>query len=234
MVDFVRRVRTVLPRHHLLVDIDDGYGDTEVACHVVSMLDRAGVSAVVLEDQRRPRRCGHLDGKQLLDLDAYLEKLRRVLDTRRNLLVVARTDASEPREVSRRVHAFVDNGADVVLADGVRDLDLVRQLSLEVDCPVAFNQIAGGKSAPCTASELAAAGVALAIYSTPCLFAAQEAIEQAMRQLKEADGRLPAGPERAGVGNCTAILEDNLARRDYDGFAETTSTEDSVAALHPP
>src|SRR5438552_3592716 len=52
MVDFVHRVRTVLPQHRLLVDIDDGYGDAEVACHVVSQLERAGASGIVLEDQR--------------------------------------------------------------------------------------------------------------------------------------------------------------------------------------
>lgn len=220
MVDFVQRVRAVLPRHHLLVDIDDGYGDIEVACHVTSLLEHAGASAIVLEDQRRPRRCGHLDGKLLLDLGGYLEKLRRVLDVRRNLLVVARTDATDPAEVSRRVRAFVDQGADVVLADGVRDLTLVEKLRSQIDCPLAYNQIAGGKSAPCTRTQLGEAGVSLAIYSTPCLFAAQEAIEQAMHQLRELDGRLPTGPDRAGVKNCTAILEANLVERDRVGMAE--------------
>lgn len=59
MVAFVQRIRTVLPQHHLLVDIDDGYCDPEVACHVVSLLEASGASGVVLEDQKRPRRCGH-------------------------------------------------------------------------------------------------------------------------------------------------------------------------------
>jgi 2-methylisocitrate lyase-like PEP mutase family enzyme len=62
LVAFVQRVRAVLPDHHLLVDIDDGYGDTEVACHVVSLLEGVGASGVILEDQKRPRQCGHFDG----------------------------------------------------------------------------------------------------------------------------------------------------------------------------
>ncbi len=56
IVAFVQRVRTILPGHHLLVDVDDGYGDPEVACHVVSLLESIGASAVVMEDQKRPRR----------------------------------------------------------------------------------------------------------------------------------------------------------------------------------
>src|SRR5262245_12407781 len=59
---FVQRLRLVVPAVHLLIDIDDGFGDTEVACHVVSSLEALRGSGVVLEDQRRPRRCGHLEG----------------------------------------------------------------------------------------------------------------------------------------------------------------------------
>jgi 2-methylisocitrate lyase-like PEP mutase family enzyme len=119
MVDFVGRVRAVLPSHHLLVDIDDGYCDTEVACHVASRLERIGASGVVLEDQRRPRRCGHFDGTQIMELDEFLEKLSRVLETRGDLFVVARTDATDAAEAARRVRAFADAGADAVLIDGV-------------------------------------------------------------------------------------------------------------------
>jgi 2-methylisocitrate lyase-like PEP mutase family enzyme len=62
------RLRALLPDHHLLVDIDDGFGDAMVASHVARTLERCGASGVVLEDQARPRRCGHLDGKKLLPL----------------------------------------------------------------------------------------------------------------------------------------------------------------------
>jgi 2-methylisocitrate lyase-like PEP mutase family enzyme len=58
------------------------YCDVEVACHVVSLLEQAGASAVVMEDQKRPRRCGHFEGKQLLDCGDFVEKLQRVLETR--------------------------------------------------------------------------------------------------------------------------------------------------------
>lgn len=212
MVDYVRRLRTILPKHHLVVDIDDGYCDTEVACHVVSVLEAAGASAVVLEDQRRPRRCGHFDGKQIMDLDEYLAKLRAVLATRRDLFVVARTDSSDPADIVRRIKAFAEAGADAVLVDGVPNLDIVRELSRVVDKPFCFNQIAGGKSPAYTQAELSEAGISMVIYSTPCLFAAQAAMEDAMQDLKARNGTLAGS--RVGVKECNNVLAENLARRD--------------------
>ncbi|MBK7326871.1 conserved hypothetical protein [Candidatus Propionivibrio aalborgensis] len=212
IVAYVQRLRTVLPFHNLLVDIDDGYCDPEVACHVVSVLEAAGASGVVLEDQKRPRRCGHFEGKQIMDLDEYLAKLRAVLATRRDMVVIARTDASDLEDIARRVEAFSAAGADAVLVDGLTSLDVVRALSQRVDRPFCFNQIAGGKSPVCTQSELKDAGVSLVIYSTPCLFAAQAAIDEAMADLKARDGTLAGS--RIGVKDCTLLLAENQARRD--------------------
>lgn len=209
VVAFVRRLRSVLPRHHLLVDVDDGYVDTEVACHVVRELRAAGASGVVLEDQRRPRRCGHLDGKQVLELDEFLPKLERVLEARGDLMVVARTDASGADEVLRRVVAFEKAGADAVLADGLRGLDEIARIRASVRCPIAFNQIAGGKSVALSMDEMAAAGVGIAIYSTPCLFAAQQAMEDALDALATT-GRLDARG-RVDLAACNRVLNENLA-----------------------
>lgn len=213
MVAFVQRVRTVLPHHYILVDIDDGYTDTETACHVVSLLEAIGTSAIVIEDQKRPRRCGHFDGKQLMELEEFLPKLHCVLATRREMLVIARTDASEFDEIIRRVRGFATAGADVILVDAIADIGLVKTLKNEVNLPIAFNQIAGGKSPACHLQELKDAGVSLVIYSTPCLFAAQMAIEEAMRSLNKNDGLLPTGKGQVDVQSCTAILKDNMTRR---------------------
>jgi 2-methylisocitrate lyase-like PEP mutase family enzyme len=216
LVAFVHRVRALLPRCHLLVDMDDGYGDPEIASHVVRLLEAAGASAVVLEDQQRPRRCGHLDGKQVLPLEEYVLKLRAVLEARRDLVVVARTDASGTEEIRRRLRAFEDAGADALLVDGVRDLSFIVELGRELSLPFAFNQIAGGKSLPRALAELADAGVSLAIYSTPCLFAAQAGVEDALDALSATGGRLPQvgeGDRSVGLSECAAVLADNLARR---------------------
>lgn len=217
IVAFVQRVRTILPRHHLMVDIDDGYVDIEVACHVVSLLEAAGASGVVLEDQKRPRRCGHFEGKQLMELDDFLEKLKRVLATRKSLFVVARTDATNPDEVITRATAFAEAGADAILADGIRDFEVLKLLKQTVNKPLMFNQIAGGKSPACGLDELKQVGVSLVNYSTPCLFSAQSAIEDAMQALRESNGWLQK--ERVGVKECTHLLSQNLAQRDQQAVS---------------
>lgn len=211
IVAFVQRVKTVLPRHYLLVDIDDGYVDIEVAAHVVSLLETIGVSGIIMEDQKRPRRCGHYDGKQLMELDEYLEKLKRVLATRQDMFVVARTDASDINEIIRRAKAFEQAGADAILADGIKDLEVIRTLKKEVNKPLVFNQIAGGKSPACDLNHLKEAGVTLVNYSTPCLFAAQAAIDDAIKGLRETEGWLQK--ERVGVQDCSMVLNENLAAR---------------------
>ncbi|MGW7267741.1 isocitrate lyase/PEP mutase family protein [Streptomyces sp. NPDC054842] len=214
IVAFAERLRLAFPRHHLLVDIDDGYADPEVACHVVQRLERAGASGVVLEDQRRPRRCGHADGKQILPLEEYLEKLRMVLDSRSEMLVVARTDATDDTEIERRAVALAKSGADVVLVDGVRTVESIRRIrEVTGGVPLLFNQIGGGKSPRLSLSELTELGVDVAIYSTPCLFAAHDAIDDALRGLKDADGRLPEpAPGGATVAASTRLLEGNISR----------------------
>ncbi len=213
ILGFVHRVRTILPNHYLLVDIDDGYVDIEVASHVVTLLETMGVAGVIMEDQKRPRRCGHLDGKQLLDLDDYLRKLEKVLATRKDIFVVARTDAGELEEVVRRAKAFVNAGADAILADGIKDLETIRVLKEEIHIPLVFNQIAGGKSPACNLQQLQEAGVRLVNYSTPCLFAAQAAIEQEIAFLKDNDGWLEK--KQVGLAECNEHLIMNLASR-YD------------------
>ncbi len=217
IVNFVQRVRTVLPHHHIMVDIDDGYVDIETAIHVVSLLEKAGASGVIMEDQRRPRRCGHMGGKQILDLEEYLPKLERVLQVRKEMVVVARSDATDPAERIRRARAFDQAGADAVLVDGLENLDMLRQISSAISKPLMFNQIAGGKSPACTLSDLRRAGVSLVNYSTPCLFAAQQAMESALSELKKLDGLLvnpAAEPGRIGIAACDAVLRENLKRRD--------------------
>jgi 2-methylisocitrate lyase-like PEP mutase family enzyme len=208
MVDFVQRLRLIFPAHHLLVDIDDGYVDPEVAAHVVANLERIGASGVIIEDQQRPRRCGHVDGKRILPLPEYLDKLNLVLKTRRDLVVVARTDAVAEDEILYRAAALAETDADVLLVDGVRDTDSIRRIRKVIgDKPLLFNQIAGGKSPRLSLPELQDLEINVAIYSTPCLFAAQQAIDEALTTLKDNEGRLPA--QGIGVAEALHLLERN-------------------------
>ncbi len=215
MVSYVQRMRTILPDHHILVDIDDGYCDTEVACHVVSLLESVGASGIIMEDQLRPRRCGHVDGKQIMELDQFMAKLDKVMSVRQDIFVVARTDASDPEDIIKRVRAFSSAGVDAILVDGLRDLQFLKTIKSQFDQPLMFNQIAGGKSQPCDLDELKSLGVSLVNYSTPCLFAAQTAIEDTMKFLQKSNGRLPdQSQQRTCLCECNEVLSENLSRRD--------------------
>jgi 2-methylisocitrate lyase-like PEP mutase family enzyme len=150
----------------------------------------------------------------VLPLEEYLEKLHKVLQTRKDLVVVARTDATDERDILHRAERLAATDADVVLVDGVRSVEWIKRIREVVgDKPLLFNQIAGGKSPRLSLGELSGLGVDVAIYSTPCLFAAHEAMDSALAGLKAADGRLPEVDPASGVGvqASTSLLERNIA-----------------------
>ena len=211
LLSFVHRLRHALPHHHLLVDLDDGFGDAAMAAHLAHAMEHAGASGIVLEDQRRPRRCGHLQGKEVLELETYLAKLRAVLDARKHLFVVARTDATDPEDILRRVSAFEAEGCNAVLADGLDDLDLLRAIRARVRCPVVANVIGGGRTPACNRDHLGQLGLDVLLYSTPCLFAAQRAIETQLQS--PTDGQQSFSDslsQGVSLQDCREVLENSL------------------------
>ena len=213
ITSLAQRIRHLLPHHHIVVDIDDGYCDADVACHVVGLLEQMGISGVVLEDQKRPRRCGHLGGKQILELDVFMEKLERVLNHRRHLYIIARTDAVEPDEVMRRVVAFNATTADAILVDGISDIAIISEIAALTTKPLVFNQIYGGKSPALSLTQLKALGISLVNYSTPCITAAQSAMFSALQKLKQQDGLLTEDlAPGVALTECNNLLNENMRR----------------------
>jgi len=206
MLDFSTKVRHVIPDTHVLVDIDDGFGDEVVAANVVGNLERNGLSAVMMEDQKRPRKCGHFEGKEVLPVGEYLIKLKNVLAARESIFVIARTDATDPKEGLRRAVQYAEAGADGIMVEAIHDLSVVRELAREVSCPIMVNQLHGGKSPNWSQPEMADAGVSIAIYSTPCLFAAQHAITKYLDEMVETKGLPPDGT--ASLDDCNKLLGD--------------------------
>ena len=210
IVDYATRMRSMLPSLHILVDIDDGFGDEMIASNTVYLLENAGISAVMMEDQKRPRRCGHVEGKQILPVGEYIVKLTQVLKMRNNLFVVARTDATDPDEGIQRAIAYARTGADAVMVEATSSLDTVRTLRKQVACPIMMNQLYGGKSPNWSLSELEEAGVSIVVYSTPCLFAAQKAIETYLGDFQKT-GKL-SGEGTATMAECNALLNEEFRK----------------------
>jgi 2-methylisocitrate lyase-like PEP mutase family enzyme len=204
MTDFATKIRHAIPNTHILVDVDDGFGDQVVAANTIRVLESNGLSAVMMEDQKRPRRCGHFEGKEILPVEEYLTKLRNVIETRQSIFVIARTDATDPSEGIERAVQYAETGADGVMVEAIRDLNTIAKLRSKVTVPIMVNQLHGGKSPNWTFNELEEAGASIVIYSTPCLFAAQYGIKRYLDTLLE-QKRLPS-ENTASMDDCAHVL----------------------------
>jgi 2-methylisocitrate lyase-like PEP mutase family enzyme len=204
MADFATKIRHGIPTTHILVDVDDGFGDEVVASNTIRILESNGLSAVMMEDQKRPRRCGHFEGKEVLPVEEYLTKLSNVIETRRSIFVIARTDASDPSEGIERAVRYAEAGADGVMVEAIRDLDTISKLRSHLSVPIMVNQLHGGKSPNWRFNELEEAGASIVICSTPCLFAAQYGIERYLDMLLETKC-LPS-ENTASMDDCARVL----------------------------
>jgi 2-methylisocitrate lyase-like PEP mutase family enzyme len=204
MADFATKIRHAVPATHILVDVDDGFGDEIVAANTIRILESNGLSAVMMEDQKRPRRCGHFEGKEVLPVKEYVTKLKEVLRTRASIFVIARTDASDPLEGIERAIAYAEAGADGVMVEAIRKLETISKLKSFTTVPIMVNQLHGGKSPNWRFDELESAGASIMICSTPCLFAAQYGIEQYLDLMLE-QNRLPA-EGTASMSDCARVL----------------------------
>ncbi len=204
MTDFATKIRHAIPDTHILVDVDDGFGDEVVASNTIRVLEANGSSAIMMEDQKRPRRCGHFEGKEILPLKEYLTKLSTVIETRQSIFVIARTDATDPSEGIERAVSYAEAGADGVMVEAIRDLETVSALRSQVSVPIMINQLHGGKSPNWRFDELEDAGASIVICSTPCLFAAQYGIERHLDLLLEMS-QLPSA-HTASMDDCSRVL----------------------------
>ena len=212
MISYVENMRSISPDIHIVVDIDEGYGDDNIARTVTSRLENVGASAIVLEDQRRPKKCGHLPGKEIISRDEHIKRLTSVLNVRKDLYVIARTDAEDIQEGISRVQDYALAGADAVMVEGLdsaESIQLVRE-SIPSDVSMGVNLIFGGKMGPISLDELSSLGVNLVIYSTPCLFAAHGAVDNAIRELKENNGVLKGDEFGVSLAESNKILVSNL------------------------
>jgi methylisocitrate lyase len=160
----------------------------------VQTLEDAGVAGLHIEDQVNPKRCGHLDGKQVVDDTTALQRIRAAASARRdeNLLIMARTDIRATAGLAAaidRAKALVDAGADAVFPEAMRDLSEFEAVRKALDVPVLANMTEFGKSELFTARQLEDAGIDLVIYPVSLLRLAMGAAERGLDALR-AEGSL--------------------------------------------
>ncbi len=180
-----------------LVDADTGFGEPMNVARTVQELEDAGIAGCHIEDQFNPKRCGHLDGKNMVDLETATKRIRAAADGRRdeNFLVMARTDlrAAEGLDAAvDRAKALVDAGADAIFPEALRGLEEFEAVCSAVEVPVLANMTEFGKSELFTRDQLAATGVALIIYPVTSLRSAMGAVERTLDVLREQGTQQPA------------------------------------------
>jgi methylisocitrate lyase len=171
-----------------LIDADTGFGEPMNVARTVQTLEDAGVSGLHIEDQVNPKRCGHLDGKAVVDGETAVKRIRAAADARRdpNLLIMARTDirAVDGLEAAiDRAKALVDAGADAIFAEAMKDLSEFEAVRKAVDVPILANMTEFGKSELFTTTQLADIGINIVIYPVSLLRLAMGAAERGLDAL---------------------------------------------------
>ena len=181
-----------------IVDADTGFGEPMNVARTVQTLEDAGLAGLHIEDQVNPKRCGHLDGKAVVDEETAVKRIRAAVDARRDehFLIMARTDIRATAEgpaglasAADRARALVDAGADAIFPEAMRTLDEFAAIRAAVDVPILANMTEFGKSELFSSQQLADTGVNIVIWPVSMLRIAMGATGRALDTLND-EGRL--------------------------------------------
>ncbi|MGV9193862.1 methylisocitrate lyase [Microbacterium sp. MC2] len=202
-----------------IIDADTGFGEPMNVARTIQTLEDAGVAGAHIEDQVNPKRCGHLDGKQVVDEGSAVQRIRAAADARRdeNFLIMARTDirAVEGLEAAvDRAKALVDAGADAIFPEAMRTLEEFAAVRAAVDVPILANMTEFGKSDLFSVDQLRDVGVNIVIWPVSLLRIAMGAAGRALDTLID-EGHLTG---RLGEMQHRADLYDLIDYEAYNSF----------------
>ena len=173
----------------LIVDGDTGYGKAINVYRTVRQLERAGASAIQLEDQTFPKKCGHFAGKDVISSAEMVEKIKAATDSRAydSTLIIARTDAFAVEgldEAIERANLYARAGADLTFVEAVTSVEDLRRVAREIPVPQVGNIVFGGKTPDPGGSAFEEMGFAFVLYANAALQAAVHATEVVLGSLK--------------------------------------------------
>lgn len=193
MLETLRLICDANPGLAIFADGDTGYGNPMNVKATTIGYARAGAAAIMIEDQLAPKRCGHMDGKTVVPLDAARLRIRAAADARResglDIVIVARTDANAPHgfdEAMNRLHAYRAEGADVLFLEAPRDEAELARFARDAAAPAMANMVPGGKTPILPPARLRELGFALVLYHH-ALFGAMEAMKRSQDALASGD-----------------------------------------------
>ncbi len=202
----------------LLVDGDTGYGEALNVMHMVRTFEEAGVGAVHLEDQLLPKKCGHLNDKKLADAHDMAAKVAAAAKARRDLVVIARTDAAASEGIDgaiARAKLYVEAGADAIFPEALTTVDMFRDFAKAMPgVKLLANMTEFGRTPYQTASEFEALGYSMVIWPVSSLRVANKAQEKLYATIKR-DGGTQA---MLGEMQTRQELYDVIGLHDYEAL----------------
>ena len=188
-VDNARRISNAISVP-LIVDSDTGYGNALSVWKLVKELEAAGAAGIFLEDQKWPKRCGHMQGKEVIPQEEYTEKLGAAIDARENkdFIIVARTDSRATEGLDKSIERGIQNkktGADAIFIEAPRSLDEMKKIGKEIKAPLVANMIEGGATPMNSAKTLNKIGFNIILYPLSVLFANTFATMNILQELKK-------------------------------------------------
>lgn len=182
----------------VIADADTGFGGLLNVHHTVRGYEAAGVTAIQIEDQEFPKKCGHTPFKQVIPAEEMARKIRVAVDAKssEDFLIIARTDARQSEGydgVMRRMEAYAEAGADVLFPEALTSEEEIRGITTRFDLPMLANMAHGGLTPILTPDELQELGYAIGIYPALASLSAAKAIEESFSRLRAGD--VPANDE---------------------------------------
>ena len=208
MINQISRIRqaTSLP---LICDADTGYGNEINVAFTVKAFESAGASAIQIEDQNSPKRCGHLSGKEVIPREEMEIKIRTALRARKEALVIARTDSLAINgldDALDRANAYLEAGADMIFVESPGTVDELVRIGKEVKGLKMANMVEGGRTPIVAAEKLQEFGFNLVIYPGAPIRAALKGIERMLNELKKHGSTLPYMENMVDFGSLQKIL----------------------------
>jgi 2-methylisocitrate lyase-like PEP mutase family enzyme len=172
----------------LVVDADTGFGNAVNMYRTVRLLERAGASAIQIEDQVFPKKCGHFDGKELISAQEMVQKVHAAVDARLNsdTVIIARTDARAVTSLDdafERAALYREAGADVLFIEAPESEQELKAIGAQFDVPLVANMVEGGKTPLLSVDELAGIGFSLVLFANSALRVAQHSMTELFKHL---------------------------------------------------
>ena len=201
-----------------IVDADTGFGGSENVARTVRELEAAGLAGCHIEDQEFPKRCGHLAGKSLIDIDEMTERIKAAVAVRRDpeFMIIARTDARAVEDFDRtidRAQRYVEAGADAIFPEALQNAEEFRDFPKKIDVPLLANMTEFGKSPLLSFKELAGFGYRMVIFPQSAFRVSMKASQKLLSALKE------SGTQKEWL-DAMQTREELYKLLDYDPAAE--------------